>query len=232
MHLGLRYALKHIIIKITPAMITCNKCGQQVSENNRFCPNCGNDMQNTTNQQVPQHNYQGGWSNPPERKNNNAILYAIIGILVVLIIGGGGYFVISSNNKENEAKLEKLREKQEALEEKNEELQEKNEKLQEEKSKPVENTKIIVQKSAEHSAAHRAASAGGTTPKVVINGTGVRLRFSPSLSSGYLTWANGATRAPRKGARLTYTGETSDWYQVSYLGQLFYVSKEYSYLEY
>ena len=99
-------------------MITCNKCGQQVSENNRFCPNCGNDMQNTTNQQVPQHNYQGGWSNPPERKNNNAILYAIIGILVVLIIGGGGYFVISSKNKEKESELEKLREKHEALEEK------------------------------------------------------------------------------------------------------------------
>lgn len=36
----------------------------------------------------------------------------------------------------------------------------------------------------------------------------------------------------RKALALTYLGENDDWYQVYYLGEVFYVSKEYSYLEY
>jgi hypothetical protein len=92
--------------------------------------------------------------------------------------------------------------------------------------------KVIVKKEAEHAAEHRAVSAGGSKAKVVINGEGVRLRFAPSLNAGYLTWENGKTRAPKKGARLEYTGEDGDWYQVKYLNHTFYVSKEFSYLEY
>ena len=44
-------------------------------------------------------------------------------------------------------------------------------------------------------------SVGSKGAKVVINGTGVRLRFAPSLDAGYLTWENGATRAPKNGAK-------------------------------
>ena len=95
-----------------------------------------------------------------------------------------------------------------------------------------QHTKIIVQKGAEHASEHRAVSVGSKGAKVVINGTGVRLRFAPSLDAGYLTWENGATRAPKKGAKLEYRGEDGDWYEVRYLGHTFYVSKEYSYLEF
>ena len=104
---------------------------------------------------------------------------------------------------------------------------------------PVANQRIVVKKHAKNAAAHRAASVGGSNNKgiyndvkVVIDGHGVRLRFAPSLSAGYLTWENGGTRSPNKGARLDYKGETDDWYQVEYKGYLFYVSKEFSYLEY
>ena len=76
-------------------------------------------------------------------------------------------------------------------------------------------------------------SAGGGSPKVVVNGTGVRLRFAPSLSAGYLTWANGTTRSVPKYTKLQYGGwENGDWYKVIYQGVELYISKEYSYLEY
>lgn len=69
------------------------------------------------------------------------------------------------------------------------------------------------------------SSSGG----VVINGEGVRMRFSPNFDSGWLTWSNGQTRSVSKGTRLEYAGDYGDWYAVRYQGNIFYVSKDYSY---
>ena len=91
----------------------------------------------------------------------------------------------------------------------------------------------------EHVPEHRAYTEGKQrakqkeSAKVVIDGTGVRLRYGPSLQSKWLVWENtGYTRSPNKGARLQYVGSDGDWYIVRYLGRNFYVSKEYSHLEY
>lgn len=65
-------------------------------------------------------------------------------------------------------------------------------------------------------------------PKVVMLGDGVRLRFKPSLESGYLVWEGGHTRSVSKGTKLLCLGETNGWYKVKYRGKEFYVSKQYS----
>ena len=153
-------------------------------------------------------------------------------MLVALLIGGAAWYFISESNEKDALQaqqMEQMKQEQKRLADENKELTEQNEKLAEENAKPA---KVIVKKEAEHAAEHRAVSAGGSKAKVVINGEGVRLRFAPSLNAGYLTWENGKTRAPKKGARLVYTGEDGDWYQVKYLDHTFYVSKEFSYLEY
>lgn len=218
----------------------CPNCGSIFPEGTKFCSKCGSNlvgtqpaMNNNLNQNSWQQNqpYQQPYApyggTPNNGGGNNVLLYVIIGILVAVILGGTAYFFISRSNSEKE-ELELLKKNQEELASKNQELAEQNAKLAESKK----DTKIIINKGAEHASEHRAVSAGGRGAKVVINGTGVRLRFAPSLDAGYLTWANGATRAPRKGAKLEYRGEDSDWYEVRYLGHTFYVSKEYSYLEY
>jgi len=214
--------------------IKCPNCGNIIPAGTKFCPKCGNsliDAQPVNNQNSWQQDqsYQHPYALNDGNKGSNAWLYALIGVLVAVIIGGAAYFFINKNSNDKAA-LELLKKNQEELASKNKELAEQNAKLAEGK----QDTKIIIREGAAHAAEHRAVSAGGSSSgaKVVINGTGVRLRFAPSLDAGYLTWANGATRAPKKGAKLEYRGEDSDWYEVRYLGQIFYVSKEYSYLEY
>lgn len=158
-------------------------------------------------------------------------LYIVIAILALLLVGGGVGAIVYFTQESKYEEQEKMNKLQEELDELKETVEE------EETAEPAKtgNAKTIVRKSAKNAAAHHAVSAGGSKSsgtKVVIDGTGVRFRFAPSLSAGYLTWENGTTRSVSKGTRLTYTGETSDWYQVSYLGQTFYVSKEFSYLEF
>lgn len=225
----------------------CTHCGSQLPEGSTFCPNCGQSVIQQPQQpqyqqpqqpqyQQPQPQYQQPYQ-PANGGGNKGLLYGIIGLLALLLIGGGAYFFISSNNEKEaaaqaaaQAQQKEQMEQMEQLKEKQEKLEEENKKLTEENAKKAE--KVIVQQGAVHGAEHRAVSAGGSKAKVVINGDGVRLRFAPNLNSGYLTWSNGQTRAPKKGARLDYTGQDGDWYQVQYLGHTFYVSKEYSYLEY
>lgn len=214
----------------------CPNCGNILPVGTKYCPQCGTNLVDlqADGSQKPWQPHQpcnqpyapyGGDGN----RNNNTWLYALVGVLVVVVLGGAAYFFINKSNSDKET-LELLKKNQEELASKNKELVEQNTKLSENK----QDTKIIIREGAVHAAEHRAVSAGGSAggAKVVINGTGVRLRFAPDLNAGYLTWANGATRAPKKGARLEYIGEDSDWYEVRYLGQTFYVSKEYSYLEY
>lgn len=208
--------------------IQCPNCGNSFPEGTRFCSKCGCSLADIQVKPNQNHPYQqpyvpyGGDNN-----GNNVLLYVIISILVAVILGGAAYFFITKADKDEE-KFELLQKNQEELASKNQELAEQNAKLLESKK----STKVIISKGAEHAYEHRAVSGGNKGAKVVITGNGVRLRFAPSLDSGHLTWENGATRAPSRGAKLQYLGEDSDWYKIRYLGQTFYVSKEYSYLEY
>jgi hypothetical protein len=190
---------------------------------------------------IIKHNKFMNNQNYGQRSDGKTGLYIVIAIMAVLLIGGSigaTLFLFSKGVSEEEllAKVEsKLQEKEKVAGAVETEVPCGDGEYEE----SAANQKIIVKKHAKNAAAHRAASAGGSNNtgnykaiKVVIDGHGVRLRFAPSLNAGYLTWENGATRSPNKGARLDYKGETDDWYQVEYKGYLFYVSKEFSYLEY
>lgn len=175
-----------------------------------------------------------------QHSSSKTPLFVVIFILSLLLVGGGvgiGVYFLTKPSEED-LKLKELTEKIDELEEKNIELNEQIENADENSVvSNIPQQKTIVKKHAKNAAAHRAVSAGGSSvssgvAKVVVNGTGVRLRFGPSLYSGYLVWENGATRSPKKGTRLTLLGETDDWYRVEYLGREFYISKEFSYLEY
>lgn len=210
--------------------IYCPTCGQQVSDQAAQCPNCGTEIAGNMYKNQQQYGQQPYY---PPQKSNNTLLYVIIGLLAGVLIGGLVLFFVNQNNK-NERAISQMKRKQELLEKKNEKLQtEVDEAKTEAEAAKNKKQTVVVTQGAVNGAAHRAVSAGGGTPKIVVNGTGVRLRFAPSLSAGYLTWSNGQTRSVPKGTRLTYGGwENGDWYKVIYQGIEFYISKEYSYMIY
>ena len=65
---------------------------------------------------------------------------------------------------------------------------------------------------------------------VVVNGTHVRLRWGPSLNASIYSNGYGTPIYPARGARLTYLGQSGNWYKVRYNGNVLYISKDYSYL--
>lgn len=239
-------------------MAFCSKCGNQILDNAKFCPKCGTPVATSVNneetrmyQQPAQQPYQQPYQQPVQPsngKNNQTLLYAVIGALALLIIGGCIYYFVSKNDQ----KMEEMNQKMETLETQNKVMKEKAKEAEEEAKKKAEEAeeeakkaeeakkeaetvktqKTIVNEGAVHGAQHMAASSGKKV-NVVINGVGVRLRFAPSLSAGYLTDANGRNRSVPKGTKLKWTGyDDGDWYEVEYLGNYFYVSKQFSYLEY
>lgn len=74
-------------------------------------------------------------------------------------------------------------------------------------------------------------TAQNVNKNVVLNGTNVRLRFEPNLQCKWLCDAKGAPTYLKKGTKLTYKGESGDFYCVEYKQQTLYVSKQYAYIE-
>ena len=223
------------------SQIQCPKCGAILPPNTPVCPTCGmqlaqpfNNGQPYQQPQQPQQPYQQPQQPyyPPQNNgggNGSKILIGVLAALLILLAGGAVFYFMTQNEKNKE----EVAELKEQIEEKaNAEAA-----AVESAAERQEPSEIIVKEGAVNAAAHHSVSAGtknatthdGGPVKVVINGTGVRLRFAPSLNAGWLTWPNGQTRTVSKGTRLTYLGEDGDWYTVSYMGETFYVSKEYSY---
>ena len=65
---------------------------------------------------------------------------------------------------------------------------------------------------------------------VVVTGTNVRLRKSPSIK-GAIYSVNQAPVYPKKGERIKYMGDAGDFYKVNYNGNYLYISKQFSRLE-
>ena len=65
---------------------------------------------------------------------------------------------------------------------------------------------------------------------VVVTGTNVRLRKSPSIKGAIYT-VNAAPVYPKKGERIKYMGDAGDFYKVNYNGNYLYISKQFSRLE-
>lgn len=216
------------------ALIKCSECGNMVSDTADRCPNCGAavNQSNYQNQNYPQ---EQEYYQPP--KKSNTLLYVIIGILSTALVAGLIFLIVNQIQKNDKANDETKKE-MEALKKQNEDLQgevDDAKKQAAEAKEAKQQEKVIVKQGAVHAAEHRSVSAGtaGRTPYVVVNGTKVRLRFAPSLNAGFLTWPNGTIRSVPKYTRLQYGGwEDGDWYRVIYQGVQFYISKEFSYLEY
>ena len=214
------------------ALIQCSECGNMVSDMAERCPKCGADLGRTAYQNPGPNNY-GNQPYYPQKQKSNTWLYVIIAFLSSALIAGLVVLFINMD-KNRQRDIDEMKQKTEALEKQNKQLKNEVDDAKQ-KASEAKQQKVIVKQGAVHAAEHRGVSAGtaGKTPKVVVNGTHVRLRFAPSLSAGYLTWANGTTRSVPKYTRLQYGGwEDGDWYQVIYQGIEFYISKEYSYLEY
>ncbi len=64
--------------------------------------------------------------------------------------------------------------------------------------------------------------------KLMVTGTGVRLRLGPGLDYDYLKWKDGTVRGPKKGERVVCVGEESDWYKVKYANGVYYIFKQYA----
>lgn len=225
-------------------MAFCSKCGNQILDNAKFCPKCGAPVAAPTGneetrmyQQPAQQPYQQPYQQPVQSgKSNQTLLYVIIGALALLLLGGCIYYFTSKNNEQMEAmsqQMEQMEQKTQEMEEKAKAAEEEAEAAKKEAEAAKSAPKTIVQnEGAVHGAQHMAASTGKKV-YVVINGVGVRLRFAPSLSAGYLTDSRGRNRSVPKGTKLNYNGyDDGDWYGVNYLGNTFYVSKQFSYLEY
>lgn len=80
----------------------CNKCGNEVEQNQGFCNKCGNRLiYNTSiNEKENDINHNTNYNNNVNNKNI-AIPILITILIIVLIIGVFVYFIISNNNKNN-----------------------------------------------------------------------------------------------------------------------------------
>ena len=223
----------------------CINCGAPIPEGSSFCPKCGKSVSQSTSE-IPVENdrftQKPNWHQPPQQKSNNTLVYALVGIIALLLAGGVIFFLMLKSDQEHDQEMAELNRKNELLEKQNELLEEdakasakqaeENAMSAKKEESKAKSQKIIIKEGAVHAAEHLAASSGHT-PKVVIDGKGVRLRFGPSLSAGYLTDSKGRNKSVPKGKKLKWTGwEDGDWYEVEYLGNYFYVSKQFSYLEY
>lgn len=229
--------------------IQCPKCGAILPPNTSVCPTCGTQFANVAQSynngqpyQQPQQPQQPQYQQPQQQQyqqpqqpyyqpqssgSGSKIIIGVLAALLILLAGGAVFYFMTQNqkNKEEVAELKEQIEKEKVSEEPK-------------VAEPQAPSEVIVKEGAVNADAHHSVSSSsrnattqgdGGPVKVVINGTGVRLRFAPSLNAGWLTWPNGQTRTVSKGTRLTYLGEDGDWYTVSYMGETFYVSKEYSY---
>lgn len=80
----------------------CNKCGNEVEQNQGFCNKCGNRLIYNTpiNEKENDINHNTNYNNNVNNRNI-AIPILITILIIVLIIGVFVYFIISNNNKNN-----------------------------------------------------------------------------------------------------------------------------------
>lgn len=66
---------------------------------------------------------------------------------------------------------------------------------------------------------------------VVVDGTNVRLRFSPSTSGVIVTGEDNKPTYPPKGAMFEYLGTSGNFYKINYEGTPVYISRDYCHLK-
>ena len=66
---------------------------------------------------------------------------------------------------------------------------------------------------------------------VVIDGSQLRLRLTPSTDGETFKWKDGSNRHPKKGEKFLYLEETDGFYQIDFHGNRLWVSKSFSHIE-
>lgn len=75
----------------------CNKCGNEVDQNQEFCNKCGNRL--IYNDPINEEENTSNYNNNINKRN--IAIPILITIIIVLIIGTFVYIIISNNNKNN-----------------------------------------------------------------------------------------------------------------------------------
>ena len=83
----------------------CKHCGRQISDNSKFCNNCGTAIQNDFGQNNSHEYYGENIANSNKKKafyKNKPLKYKVIIIIIVMalvgLIGGVGHLILSSWN--------------------------------------------------------------------------------------------------------------------------------------
>lgn len=83
----------------------CKHCGRQISDNSKFCNNCGTAIQNDFRQNNSHEYYGENIANNNKKKvfyKNKPLKYKVIIIIIVMalvgLIGGAGHLILSSWN--------------------------------------------------------------------------------------------------------------------------------------
>ena len=79
----------------------CNKCGNEVSENQEFCNRCGNRLKYNSSNNIMQDNNLNSSFNYNMYNNKNIAIPVLITILIIILILGIFMYGIISNNKNN-----------------------------------------------------------------------------------------------------------------------------------
>ena len=194
-------------------MIKCQHCGKQIPYDANLCPYCGRSIKQFQQKEVLddeqesdsiQESSESLTEKPlaPQPDSDKKWLFYIIALLALLLIVGAVYHYSTRSGSDEDAEDELIADTTAV-------------KVQEDsvdvKTKPVKYNPKKVQ-------------------RVVVNGEGVRRRFSPSLKAGYLKDEKGATKSVKKVTQLECIGEEGDWYHVVYQNKKYYMSKQFSYL--
>ena len=189
-------------------MIDCKYCGRHIPYDANVCPYCARSLKEhkdnlPTENETPVTDTGKQYVETSEKaKKSNGWLYAIIVILLLMLLSIVGYMMlhgIGLKDSKSESQTDTTN---------------------------VEQTTAI---SAEEITSDKPLQLSDKKAKkeIIVNGEGVRLRFAPSLNSGYLKTKQGGTLSVQKGTRLQCVGEEGDWYKVVYQGKQYYMSKQF-----
>ena len=184
--------------KEQPILMPCVSCGKSILADAVYCEHCGAYQRG-----VPSPTHQ---PSSPKSGNGRTLLIVLISILASLLVAGIGWavwdFVIkdkaSSPTITTSVKTD-AELKQEIMDS-----------LNRKQGVPASNV----------------SSSKGLPSRVVVTGTGVRLRYTPEINKTNI-YVNryGSPVYPRKGQSIPVIGEADEFYQVSYKGNSLYISK-------
>lgn len=194
--------------KEQPSLKPCVSCGQPILANAVYCEHCGA--------------YQRGVPSPmrqtssPKNNNGKSWLIVLVTILGFLLAAGICWavweFVLNDKDMSDNDKSPAIT------------TSSVNVKTDAELKQEILDSLNRKQGIAASNVSHR-----GLPSRVVVTGTGVRLRYTPEINKTNI-YVNryGSPVYPRKGQSIPVVGEASDFYLVSYKGQSLYISKLYA----